>query len=140
MKKQKIVVIGIVEDGAGNVLMAQRYNPEIKDAHLKWEFPGGTNEFGESLEDTVKREVFEETGLEVEVLDMLPASCSKFWNHRKYLLHSLVFCYRCRLLGGVLNSEDHRINDLKWFAKEEISDLDLLSSVEGFAGIYAKLA
>ena len=77
-KKQKVIVEGIIEDEKGNILMSQRQDPEIKEAHLKWDLPGGTNEFGESLKDTLKREILKETGLKVKVLEMSPYCSSGF--------------------------------------------------------------
>src|SRR3989344_8335672 len=109
-KKQKIVVLGLIENNENNVLISQRFDPKIKDAHLKWDFAGGTNEFGESLKETVKREILEETGLNVEVLDLIPECVSNFWEHTDYTLHSLVFCYMCKVIDGALNSNDPKIN------------------------------
>jgi len=136
MQKKKIIGIGIIEDDKGNILMAQRYEPKIKEAHLKWEFPGGTNEFGEPLEDTVKREILEETGLNVEVLELLPCCSSALWKHEDYSLHALVFCYRSKFIDGNLHLKDHKINALKWINPKEAQKLDLLSTAKVFIEIY----
>jgi hypothetical protein len=40
VKKQKLVVLGMVEDSSGNILIAQRSDPKIPKAHLKWDLPG----------------------------------------------------------------------------------------------------
>lgn len=134
--KQKIVVLGIIEDGKGNILVSQRNDPKIKEAHLKWDVPGGTNEFGESLEETVKREVFEETGLNVEVLELLPHCSSSYWEHEDYLLHSLVFCYRCKLIDGTLHLNDHKINKLEWVNTERAQRLDLIPTTKPFVELF----
>ena len=130
-QKQKIVVIGIIQDG-DKILVSQRLDPNIPDAHLKWDVPGGTNEFGESLKDTLKREIFEETGLNVEVEELLPDCASKNWQHADYFQHTLVFCYLCSFVDGRLHSEDHKIDDHRWLSPEEALQLDLLLTTRRF--------
>ena len=132
VRKQKLVVIGRVEDSSGNILLTQRHDPKIPDAHLKWDFPGGTNEFGESLEETLAREILEETGLRVAVNELMPKCFSTMWEHKDYNLHSLVFCYRCKVLGGDLNLEDHKINDLRWATPSEARGYELLPTTREF--------
>ena len=120
-------------------MLSQRFDPKIKDAHLKWEMPGGTNEFGESPKDTLKREVLEETGLNVEVLDLLPECESRRWEHEDYHLHSLVMCYKCRLINGELNTSDPKIKDLRWVHPSKVYDFDLLPSAKTFFDLYNQL-
>ena len=59
------VVAGIIKDG-DKIFATQRGYGEFKDG---WEFPGGKVEFGETPENALKREISEETGLDVRVYD-----------------------------------------------------------------------
>lgn len=63
------VVVGAVFNNAGQVLIARRA------AHLhqgdKWEFPGGKLESGESTLDTLRRELFEELGIQAQAFEPL---------------------------------------------------------------------
>ena len=64
MKRSIIVVAGVVERG-GRLLIGQRLKG---DRHaLKWEFPGGKVEPGETPKDALKRELREELGIEAEI-------------------------------------------------------------------------
>ncbi len=135
-KKQKVVVLGIIENIEGEILVSQKLDPKILEAHLKWDVPGGTNEFGESLDETLAREILEETGLNVDVLDLLGECVSKEWEHEDYLQHTLVFCYHCKLVDGKLHLKDHKINELKWMFPLDALDLDLLSTTKVFIELF----
>ena len=137
-KKQKIVVLGIIENDSGNILIAQRSDPKIPEAHLKWDVPGGTNEFGESLEETLEREILEETGLKVEINEFMPKYSSVSWKHEEYDLHNLVFCYSCKLIGGTLGFDDPKINDLKWIDPCELQNFDFLPTTRDFIHEFLK--
>lgn len=50
----------IIEDQKGRILLQRKENPDI------WGIPGGIMEIGETFEETVKREVFEETNLHIQ--------------------------------------------------------------------------
>jgi A/G-specific adenine glycosylase len=60
-----------------------------------WEFPGGKHRRSESLDDTVKREVLEETGVQVEVVRPL-LTVEHAYTHFRITLHA----YECRYLSG----------------------------------------
>lgn len=61
--RQHFIVVGmaIISD-SGEILIAQR--PKDKALALKWEFPGGKLEQGESLESCIVREIREELGID----------------------------------------------------------------------------
>ena len=78
MKRPK-VGIGILVFKDGKVLLGKR-----KEAHGKGEYasPGGHLEFGESVEECVKRECLEEAGIKIKNIKFL-----RFSNMRKYGKH-----------------------------------------------------
>jgi ADP-ribose pyrophosphatase YjhB (NUDIX family) len=60
-----IVGIGIVVIKDDTVLLVRRGKPPSVGA---WTLPGGAQELGETAEEAARRELFEETGLEVDTL------------------------------------------------------------------------
>lgn len=67
-----------------------------------WAAPGGGVARGESLPDTLRREVHEETGLRVEV--GLPCLVNEFHDPDTGY-HQVEVFFRCRLLSGTLSSD-----------------------------------
>jgi len=135
-KKQKIVVLGIIENSQGHILVTERLDPKIKEAHKKWDVPWWTNEFWESLEETLLREIEEETGVIVKDLQVLPKHYSKFREHTDFLQHTLLFCYTCKLDWGDLNVNDPKIGEIKRVSIEEALKLDLLETTAVFLKKY----
>lgn len=93
----------------------------------KWELPGGKFEFGESPEEAVQREVYEETGYNVEVKQIVPYSNVSVWNYKDCIQHTIVFSYICKLQNeNHTNIEDKGINEYRWINYDELQNFDFL--------------
>src|SRR5207302_8717836 len=60
-----------------------------------WNLPGGGLELGETVDEALHREVFEETGLEVEIERLVGV-------YSKPQKQEVVLAFRCRIMGGAL--------------------------------------
>lgn len=137
IKVQKIVVLGIIENDKWEILITQRLDPKIKDAHLKWDVPWWKNEFGESLEETLIRETKEETWLNIKVVKFLPKVISKFWKHQDYDQHTLLFCYVCNFVDWTIHLNDPKIHDIKRInPKSDLNNFDFLDTTFDFINYY----
>ena len=88
------VTAGVVWDrSSSRVLITQRRSD---DAHGGlWEFPGGKQESGESLEECLARELMEELGIEVEVQEPFITV-----EHNYPGFHITLHTFHCRILRG----------------------------------------
>jgi len=93
------VVAAIIKKNE-KILIARR--KKGKHLELKWEFPGGKVEDGESEENTLKRELFEEFGIKVKVHQFVTESFYDY-EHIKINLRAYVVEH----LEGDFNLLDH---------------------------------
>lgn len=125
-----VVGAALVDDG--KCLAAQR--AETMDEPLKWEFPGGKVEAGESPSSALRREIAEELGLEI-VVDRWLARGHGLSRGRELVLD----VYLARPVGGELVLREHR--DCGWFGLSEIPTLDwALADVPALAPLTDVLA
>ncbi len=67
----------------------------------KWSIPGGLVELGESLETSVRREVLEEVGLEIKVIDLVAALDRLIFDEQGRLeYHYILLDFLCEILSG----------------------------------------
>jgi len=121
MREEKsfyVAIKGLIFCGS-KFLIIQRSDKSRGEFHY-WEFPGGRMEFGEKPEDTLKREVKEETGLEVEMI--YPFSVWTFFRESHNQTVGINFV--C-----VATSQDVKLSnehiDFKWIEKADIFAFDL---------------
>lgn len=84
----------------------QRFHP--------WGLPGGSLEYGESAEEAVKREVWEETGLMVEIKRLLLV---KTWSPDRVGMY-----YLCEIVGGEIHATDE-VSEAEFFSFAELPDV-----------------
>jgi len=97
------------------VLVVQR-NEHMK-LPLKWEFPGGKVESGESLEDCIRREIKEELNIEIELTSRLSTSNCDYPEFSIQLIPFLAV-----YLSGDITLSEHK--QYLFLKKDELSKLD----------------
>lgn len=118
-------VVAIVRDHRGHVLLIHKTDNDL------WALPGGGHEIGESIADTVVREVREETGYDVEVTGLTgtytnPNHVMAYEDGEVRQQFSIAFT--ARLLGGEArtSSESRRV---EWVSPMSIDELDMHPSM-----------
>ena len=126
---QPIIGVGAVIICDGKILLEKRKG---EPGRGKWTVPGGLVELGESAEQTVMREVKEETNLEVEqpkLIDVVNNVTLDEDGRIKY--HFLIVDYFVKLKGGKLKAADDA-SELKWVKFSEVENYDLTKSFREF--------
>ncbi len=113
-----IVVAGLCEspENPGYYLITQRH---LNDAQsLRWEFPGGKIERGESPEAALKRELEEELDIEVAVGEIYAVG-----HDCRPDCEVILLTYKCELVSGQPRSVD--VESFKFASVDEIATLPL---------------
>ncbi|MFC1652000.1 NUDIX domain-containing protein [Patescibacteria group bacterium] len=96
-----------------------------------YNFPGGGVELSESMEESLKREVLEETGLKVEIEKIIACEDSFFIiPFEKKPVHSILIYYLCKVKGGKITTDNFDKFEKKYAKKAEWVDLEKAKSVE----------
>jgi 8-oxo-dGTP diphosphatase len=107
-----VVVAAIIQNSQGEYLCCKR--GDWKSAPNKWEFPGGKAEIGESLEESLFREIREELGVEINVIRQFDRTTTGEID---------LVCFVCDLAGDPpTQSTDH--SELRWVSEQDLSKLD----------------
>lgn len=114
--KQIEVVAAIIHDAEGRIFATQRGYGDYKDW---WEFPGGKMEQGETPEEALKREIWEELETRI-VVDRFVATVE--WDYPQF--HLTMHCYLCHVESGHLELKEHEA--AKWLNKDELESVNWL--------------
>ena len=110
------VVAAIIHDAEGRIFATQRGYGEWKDG---WEFPGGKMEAGETPEEALRREIWEELETRIEVERLVQ---TVEWDYPQF--HLTMHCFLCRVVSGRLELKEHEA--ARWLEKEELDEVDWL--------------
>ena len=94
-----LVGVGGVVVDQNRVLLVQRGHEPMKG---KWTIPGGLIDVGETLREAVIREVREETGLDVEPIELIELLDRIHREDGRVRYHYVIADYLCRVAGGTL--------------------------------------
>ncbi len=114
--KQIEVVAAIIHDEQGRIFVTQRGYGEWKDY---WEIPGGKMETGETPEEALKREIWEELETRIVVERFVE---TVEWDYPKF--HLTMHCYLCHVESGHLKLKEHEA--ARWLTKEELESVNWL--------------
>ncbi len=117
-----IGVGAIIEDETGRILLV-KHKPERGGFWQgKWICPGGELELGETIEEGIKREVKEETQLEIDLWAPLPPFDRIVKANDETSLHVIYIDYLARLAGGKLKPGSD-VGEAMWIEKERIPEI-----------------
>ena len=112
---------GVVLDGEKVLLVRRARAPLLGE----WSLPGGLVEVGEQLAEAVRREIAEETGLNVrvegivKVLDRITRDVKK-----RVRFHYVLVDFLCRVEGGNLHASSD-VSEARWVPRRELADYHL---------------
>ena len=112
MKRIEVVAAVILNDN-GEIFATHRGYGEYKDY---WEFPGGKMEAGESREEALMREIWEELDTEISV--------DSFIHTIEYdypTFHLTMHCYFCTVLNGKLELKEHEA--ARWLSADNLESV-----------------
>ena len=109
----------MVEDLENGKVVLQYRSPERYKKWSGYAFPGGHIEEGESLAESVIREVYEETGLTIAAPKLVAVKDWEPDEGGRYI----VFCYKATEFTGQLRSSEE--GEVSWVEKDQLEKLDL---------------
>lgn len=113
-------IAGIVLDG-NRVLLVKRGREPLKGI---WSLPGGKLELGETLHEGVRRELREEAGLEVRVLDMVEVLERITPDEQgRTAYHYVLIDFLCESSGGVPRAGDDAA-EVAWVERDRIGEYE----------------
>ena len=125
--ERPIIGVGAAIVDRDRVLLVRRATEPLKG---EWSVPGGMLELGEKLRDGVRREVLEETGLQVESGDVLDVFDSIFCDEQgRTQYHYVLIDYLCRVISGEAKAGSD-VSDVRWVKEAELAALGLRQSIE----------
>lgn len=115
----KKVAVGLLNDSQGNILLCQR--PATSRYPLKWEFPGGKLEVGETPFVALARELMEEMSISISDAKLIFSQSSVYPDGGSFE----VYYFSVNTWSGELQSL--AFSDMKWVTPQQAFEYDILT-------------
>ncbi|HWZ55956.1 MAG TPA: NUDIX hydrolase [Verrucomicrobiae bacterium] len=125
---------GVVIDN-GRALLIRRGGPPLQG---EWSIPGGLLEVGETIEEGISRELAEETGLDVRVVELIevferifpapPGASGAPPDPKRPQYHFVILDYLCELRGGTLAAGSDA-SEFAWARADELAKFNVTVAV-----------
>ena len=112
----------VIEDGVGRILLVKHIPERGGFWQGKWICPGGELESGETIEEGIKREVKEETQLDIDLLAPLYPFDRVVRENDAVSLHVIYIDYLARVTGGELEPGSD-VGEAIWVDKKRIPEM-----------------
>lgn len=129
----KLGLKAIFQNSKSKILFVRTSSERRDKAHDYWDLPGGKIQKGETIEEALKREVFEEIGVDkFDMGDLCAVDISKLRKFTDEQDHGLIlFAYLCQGdIKQISISDEH--SEFGWFDAEEIANSLLTKYNESF--------
>ena len=121
-----IIGVGAVIVNGDRALLVRRATEPLKG---EWSVPGGALELGEKLRDGTAREAFEETGLQVEVGEVLDFFVSIFTDDDgRAQFHYVLIDFLCHAASAEAMAGSD-VSEVKWATESELAVMNLRDSI-----------
>lgn len=109
LPRHSVSVAGIIIDGEGRILVVKRRD------NGEWQPPGGVLELDETIEEGLRREIQEETGIEIHI-DHLTGV------YKNMRLGVIALVFRCGPSGGPLRTSSET-EEVRWMSAQEVESI-----------------
>src|SRR3989344_185856 len=102
-----------------NELFVSKRSKNAKNERGCWETPGGSVNFGETLEEAVRREIKEEYGIDIEILEQFPAADHIISDEHQ---HWVATTFLARIKDGQIPKimEPKKCDGIGWFPLDKL--------------------
>lgn len=117
----------VIVNDDGKVFLAKR-GKKARNEQGTWKIPGGAVEFGEQLEEALRREIKEEHDIDIEIIKLLNVSNHIISEEKQ---HWVAPIFLCKITQGTPKiMEPDKCEEIGWFNLEEIQELPLAPSTK----------
>lgn len=134
-----LVVAGAIMKSE-KLLLARRYQPDLPEAHLKWELPGGKVKLEESPHEALMREIKEELDTDIRVVRLLPHVQSNIYHFGSSLIHTIILAFESVIVRGAKlpGVSEESVEAVRWVELKDIKKLELLPGTIEFVDCLSK--